>query len=156
MLTSRNALGTCFTDRAFNFRVIGERSVSHYTESGNISLLYNAFPQRLILITRCVGVGLTVLESSASPPQLQLSQQGRGMQCAFPRWSLLGPDKCTTAEIFFPVNSVEGLAAVAEGLDLSASILKHCMLLRLSQCSGATRIPYFFQIPQWNKHMLHF
>lgn len=45
---SRNALGTYFTDIAFNFHVIKEQMVSHYAENGNISLLHNTLPQRLI------------------------------------------------------------------------------------------------------------
>lgn len=66
----------------------------------------------------------------------------------FPTEGCLGPDKCTTAEIWLPVNAGEGLVAVAEGLGLSAGLLKYCVfLLRLRQESVATRIQYFFKYP---------
>lgn len=156
MLTSRNALGTCFTDRAFNFRVIGERSVSHYTESGNISLLYDAFPQRLIPNYQICWYWFNNFGEQRFIPAAAAFTTGQGDAMHIP---LLKP--AWTRQVhycwnLFPSELCGRLGCCCRRAGAERQHFKTLHAAAFESVFWSYQNTLFFQISQWNKHMLHF
>lgn len=167
VLTSRKALGAYFTDRAFNFPVIRERTVSHYTENGNISLLHNALPWGLITNYQICWHRLNIFGERrfmgiADGCSCRSFHNREGVRnTSFPTEGSLGPDKCTAAEVsFLALGGGPGCHRRRAGsqrwhfktLCVSSAFESVC-------CSYQNTSFFFFffsQMPQCNKHMLHF